>query len=505
MATCKQVKYTYETFCRMRPGMTVMALYGSLHQLRRMSIYDEFCRKQHAVLFATDIAARGLDFPSVNWVIQLDCPEDVKTYIHRVGRTARYEGNGEALLVLLPSEKSMAQQLIENKIPIEEISINKKKFMSVQKKIEVLCSRDHVLKESAQRAFVSYLKNVFLMKDKNVFNIKQLDTEAYSRSLGLAVAPRIRFLSKHQKKLANSKKDTENVDMTTDELKDLMLHSDSEEENAHYEENLNKPLSQTAFNFHGEESDDDVLIPKQNKEESDHEIEAMDELISKSKEQKPLTKSAVAKKLLKKKVKPNKKITYDDEGQPVNTFPSEQKSEFAQELKKESTSFDLELARKIMEEEDKIDKQLFKERVRALHKEKKMKLKEERRALKEKGFSSKKDDNNEFKENDDYEDEVLENYIDALPNPDRVNDNNEDDKDDYDNEDEETVINMNSRKLSPKEKKNPKRSSCQGDSDDGGGRPGRKKKKMEERSSEPADTGLSLGEDEELALHLLTH
>ena len=42
------------------------------------------------VLIATDIAARGLDFPSVDWVLQLDCPEDVPAYIHRVGRTARY-------------------------------------------------------------------------------------------------------------------------------------------------------------------------------------------------------------------------------------------------------------------------------------------------------------------------------------------------------------------------------------------------------------------------------
>lgn len=42
------------------------------------------------MLFATDIAARGLDFPSLDWVVQVDCPEDVACYIHRVGRTARY-------------------------------------------------------------------------------------------------------------------------------------------------------------------------------------------------------------------------------------------------------------------------------------------------------------------------------------------------------------------------------------------------------------------------------
>jgi len=54
------VKYVYEAFCRLRPGVSLLALYGTLHQLRRMSIYESFCKKQHVVLFATDIAARGL-------------------------------------------------------------------------------------------------------------------------------------------------------------------------------------------------------------------------------------------------------------------------------------------------------------------------------------------------------------------------------------------------------------------------------------------------------------
>ncbi|KAG0423052.1 hypothetical protein HPB47_001145 [Ixodes persulcatus] len=89
LSSCKQVKYVYRAFCRMRPGMTILELHGNMYQMKRMAVYDEFCRKQSAVLIATDIAARGLDFPAVNWVIQLDCPEDVNTYIHRAGRTAR--------------------------------------------------------------------------------------------------------------------------------------------------------------------------------------------------------------------------------------------------------------------------------------------------------------------------------------------------------------------------------------------------------------------------------
>lgn len=107
----------------MRPGTSLLALYGSLHQLRRMEIYESFCRKTNggAVLFATDLAARGLDFPQVNWVVQADCPEDVATYIHRVGRTARYHRGGESLLMLLDSERALVDKLQQHKIPIEEI------------------------------------------------------------------------------------------------------------------------------------------------------------------------------------------------------------------------------------------------------------------------------------------------------------------------------------------------------------------------------------------------
>lgn len=86
-----------------------------------MDIYENYCRKKSAILFATDIAARGLDFPEVNWVVQVDCPEDAETYVHRVGRTARYHKGGESLLMLLPSETTMVDKLAAKKIPIQKI------------------------------------------------------------------------------------------------------------------------------------------------------------------------------------------------------------------------------------------------------------------------------------------------------------------------------------------------------------------------------------------------
>ena len=74
-SSCNQVKFAHEVFCRMRPGIVLAALHGKVKQEKRLQIFMDFCSRKEAVLFATDVAGRGLDFPEVDWVIQVDCPE----------------------------------------------------------------------------------------------------------------------------------------------------------------------------------------------------------------------------------------------------------------------------------------------------------------------------------------------------------------------------------------------------------------------------------------------
>lgn len=59
--------------------------------------------------------------------------------------------------------------------------MNPKKLQTPQRSLEACLARDPELKATAQRAFVSYFKSVYLMKDKSVFDVKALDTEAYAR------------------------------------------------------------------------------------------------------------------------------------------------------------------------------------------------------------------------------------------------------------------------------------------------------------------------------------
>ena len=83
--------------------------------MKRMRVHTILFKKKVAVLLCTDIAARELDFPGVHWVVQLDCPEDANTYIHRVGRTARYKEDEKTLLFLFPSEEVGILKVLQTK------------------------------------------------------------------------------------------------------------------------------------------------------------------------------------------------------------------------------------------------------------------------------------------------------------------------------------------------------------------------------------------------------
>ncbi|XP_006455286.1 hypothetical protein AGABI2DRAFT_153325 [Agaricus bisporus var. bisporus H97] len=197
MSACKQVRFVYETFCRMHPGIPLIHLHGKQKQSARLTMFNKFATTKHAVLFATDIAARGLDFPSVDWVVQLDAPEDVETYIHRVGRTARYESKGKGLLMLCPSEEEGMTAVLEKKgLEVNKIKIRPSKTQNIENQLQKLAFQDPEIKYLAQRAFVSYLRSIYLQKHKSVFKIDELPVERFAESLGLPGAPKIKFLSK---------------------------------------------------------------------------------------------------------------------------------------------------------------------------------------------------------------------------------------------------------------------------------------------------------------------
>lgn len=152
LSSCKQVRFVYETFCKMHPGISLIHLHGKQKQTARLTMYNKFISSKHSVLLATDIAARGLDFPSIDWVLQLDAPEDADTYIHRVGRTARYQSKGKALLFLLPSEEEgMLAALKKKSLEVTKIKIRTSRTSSIDNQLQNLAFQDPEIKYLGQR------------------------------------------------------------------------------------------------------------------------------------------------------------------------------------------------------------------------------------------------------------------------------------------------------------------------------------------------------------------
>lgn len=103
-------------FCRTKKGVDELAdsltargylaggLHGDLQQEQRDRVMNAFRNGEIELLVATDVAARGIDVGSVSHVINYDIPQDVESYVHRIGRTGRAGRNGVALTLVTPRE-----------------------------------------------------------------------------------------------------------------------------------------------------------------------------------------------------------------------------------------------------------------------------------------------------------------------------------------------------------------------------------------------------------------
>lgn len=112
-------------------GFGAIPLHGQLSQSARLGALGKFRSRSRDILVATDVAARGLDIPSVDVVLNFDLPTDSKTYIHRVGRTARAGKSGVAISfctqydveIWQRIEGALGKQLPEYEAPKDEVMV----------------------------------------------------------------------------------------------------------------------------------------------------------------------------------------------------------------------------------------------------------------------------------------------------------------------------------------------------------------------------------------------
>jgi ATP-dependent RNA helicase DDX47/RRP3 len=92
-------------------GIPAIPLHGQLSQSARLGALSKFKSKSSDVLVATDVASRGLDIPSVDFVINFDLPLQSKDYIHRVGRTARAGRSGKSITLVTQYDVELLQRI----------------------------------------------------------------------------------------------------------------------------------------------------------------------------------------------------------------------------------------------------------------------------------------------------------------------------------------------------------------------------------------------------------
>jgi len=120
-----------------RVGVKTEALHGGIEQKDRFAILDRFRAGENRVLITTDVAARGIDIPSMDYVINYDLPDDSENYVHRCGRTGRGNRRGQALSFCSDSEKKLLQDIEEyTGEEIEHYEIDPNDYSEIMKDIE---------------------------------------------------------------------------------------------------------------------------------------------------------------------------------------------------------------------------------------------------------------------------------------------------------------------------------------------------------------------------------
>ncbi|KAJ7773022.1 DEAD-domain-containing protein [Mycena metata] len=223
-ATGACVDYFYRILQDLLPsGTSLFSLHGGLPPAARTRTLAGFSDAPStpdapSVLLATDVAARGLDLPQVDIIIQFDPPSDPKAFSHRCGRTARAGRSGRAWVLLVGRETSYVDFLAIRKIPISErpyFTGTGDQVMSLpmardeaedeeepvrpdDEEVSVLLGRirktilkDRAIHDQAAKAFVSFVRAYSKHEASYIFRVKDLDLIGVAKSFGLLRLPKM--------------------------------------------------------------------------------------------------------------------------------------------------------------------------------------------------------------------------------------------------------------------------------------------------------------------------
>ncbi|XP_070845754.1 ATP-dependent RNA helicase DDX55 [Chaetodon trifascialis] len=189
-STCASVEYYGRALETLVKKVSVHCIHGKMKN-KRNKIFADFRTLKSGVLVCTDVMARGIDIPDVNWVLQYDPPSSASAFVHRCGRTARIGNEGNALVFLLPMEESYVNFLsINQKCPLQMMP-PVPDVVDVLPKVKALSLADRAMFDRSMRAFVSYVQAYAKHECSLIFRVKDLDFASLARGFALLRLPKM--------------------------------------------------------------------------------------------------------------------------------------------------------------------------------------------------------------------------------------------------------------------------------------------------------------------------
>lgn len=197
MSTCACVEYySYILKLLLKSKLKVFSIHGKMKD-KRYKLFDSFRQSESGVLICTDVMARGIDIPEVDWVIQYDPPTSAVSFLHRCGRTARIGNIGSALVFLMPNEELYVNFIKINQNVTLQMFDKEKLCLSnrcIQQTFEVVknCQlNDRAVFDKANRAFVSYIQSYCKHECNIILRVNDLDFGPLASGFGLIRLPKM--------------------------------------------------------------------------------------------------------------------------------------------------------------------------------------------------------------------------------------------------------------------------------------------------------------------------
>ncbi|SCU98074.1 LAMI_0F12882g1_1 [Lachancea mirantina] len=205
LPTCVGVTYIY-AFMKylsksgvLSDDLNVYSLHGKLQTSSRLKTLDTFSGTvSKSVLLTTDVAARGIDIPEIDFVLQLDPPHDAEVFLHRCGRTGRAEKEGRAIVFLNPGREEDYVRFLEVKnVSLSRVDFDINSLGQVLRKFRDWSLEDRARFEHGVKAYVAFIRYYSKHSAQSIFRLQNFDYIGVAKLYGLVRLPRMPEITKY--------------------------------------------------------------------------------------------------------------------------------------------------------------------------------------------------------------------------------------------------------------------------------------------------------------------